>query len=58
MESSIKKRRLGGVKTGITVETGLPNPRKRPFWVQQQTFQTGLTGKAVTPAPVLHPIKE
>ena len=56
MEPS-KKRRLRG-KTGITVETGLPNPRKRLLWVQQRTFQTGLTGKAVTPAPVLHPIKE
>ena len=42
----------------MTVETGLPNPRKRLLRVQQRTFWTGITGKTVTPAPVLHPIKE
>ena len=53
-----KKNDAWGVKTGITVETGLPNPRKRLLWVQQRTFWTGITGKTVTPAPVLHPTKE
>ena len=37
---------------------GVTESQEAPLWVQQRTFQTGLTGKAVTPAPVLHPIKE